>query len=121
MAFLAGKAAGVVVGATSYRFSNWRLSVKMDALDVTNYGSAGFRENIAGLGSATINVSGKLDAGNMAFTAGTVYTLVLQASGSVSFTVAARLESIDVSAPVENVVDATLNFVSTGTFTPAIS
>ena len=121
MAFLAGKSADVVIGVTSYKFKDWRASMKGDIIDVSNFSSGGYRENIAGLVGATITLKGHLDSTAMAFTVTTSYTLLLKSSAGVTLTVTARLETIDHGAPVEGAVEVTLTFQSTGAFTAAIA
>ena len=121
MAFLAGKSADVVIGSTSYKFEEWRATFKTDIIEVTNFGSSGYAENIAGVTSATVSLKGKLDSTAMAFTAGTSYTLILKASSGVTYTVAARLETIEQTVNVKGAVEVVLNFTSTGSYTAAIA
>lgn len=121
MAFLAGKTADVKIGATSYKFREWRINAKTDIIDTTNFSSSGYRENIAGLTGATIDLKGLLDSTAMAFTTGTSYVLILHSSVSVTLTVTARLETIATGTTVEGAVEANLTFQSTGSFTSAIA
>jgi hypothetical protein len=121
MAFLAGKSADVVIGVTSYKFREWRATMRGDIIDTTNFGSSGYRENIAGLVGASITLRGLHDSTAMAFTVGTSYTLILKSSASVSYTVSARLETIETGTTVEGAVEAVLTFQSTGSFTAAIA
>lgn len=121
MAFLAGKSADVVIGVTSYKFKQWVASMKGDVLDVTNFGSGGYRENIAGLVGATVTLSGALDSTAMPFAVGTTYALILKSSSGVSVTITGRLETIEHTAAVDGSVDVSLTFQSTGSFTAAIA
>lgn len=121
MAFLAGKSADVVIGAQSYKFREWRAPMKTDIIDTTNFSSGGFRENIAGLTSSTVTLRGLHDSTLMAFTSGNSYTLILKSSAAVTYTIIARLETLETGTTVEGAVEAILTFQSNGVFTAAIA
>lgn len=121
MGFLAGKSGGVTVGAAVWKLSEWGMDVQTEAIDVTNFESGGFKENIAGLTSAALTFKGKFDSTAMAMTTGTSYSFVLEASGSVSYTVTARVTSIRLTTNVVGAVEVEGAAESTGSFTPSIA
>ena len=121
MAFLAGKAGSIQLAGTDYAFASWTADFKVEASDVTNFTSSGFKENIAGLGSATISARGAFNSAAMAVTAGNSYVFTLKASSTVSYSVTARVTSIKITTDVTKPVDVDISAESNGVFTPSIA
>lgn len=121
MAFLAGKGGGVTVGVAVWKLSSWTLDMQTDALDVTNFESSGYKENIAGLTSGRISARGPFDSTAMALTAGTSYTFTLEVSSTVSYTVTARVTNISTTTDVTRPVEVSITAESTGSFTASIA
>jgi len=123
MAFnpLAGKAASVSIGTVSYAFDEWKATIKNGLSKVTNFTGAGFAQFIAGITDAKVTLSGPYDEGNMAFTVGNAYTLILGYTSMVTLSVPVLLESIEPDVKVEDAQRVSLSFQSTGSFTAAIT
>lgn len=121
MAQLAGKSGYVALGNTNYAFSMWTADFNTDAVDVTNFSSSGYHENIAGLTGAKITARGPFNSTAMAVTSGTSYAFTLGASGSVTYAVTARVTAIKLTTDVTKAVEVEISAESTGTFTAAIA
>lgn len=121
MATLAGKSGSINLGAAAYAFREWTVDMQTDAIDVTSFSSSGYKENIAGLTSAKISARGPFNSTAMAVTAGSSYAFVLFASGSVSYSINARITSIRVVTEVSKAVEVDISAESTGSFTAAIA
>src|SRR6185312_16571778 len=100
MGQLAGKSGYAALGNSNFAFSSWTADVQVDVLDITNFTSGGFKENIAGLAGAKITARGPYNSGAMAITAGSTYAMVLGMSASVTFNTTARIETISVTTDV---------------------
>jgi hypothetical protein len=122
MAFYAGKTGSVTVGAAVWKLSEWTLDFETDIVDVSNFASSGYRENVAGLTKATITGKGPFDSGSMALTSGTQYSITLGLnSGGVTFVIPARVGKISLATNVEGKPEVSFTAESTGTITAAIS
>ena len=119
MAFYAGKLASLTIGAAAQPMTDWTLDVKEEAIDTTNFTSGGFQESVGGIDAADITCTGPYD-GTSGVTMGTVVSFVLATGGAVpgpSFTVPARVTSVNVSTSVRGVATVSITAQSTGTFT----
>jgi len=90
-------------------------------VDTTNFESTGGkRENVEGLGNATISAEGPLDQGAFALVVGSSYAFVLNA-GVSSFSVTARITDCTPSVAVDGVAVVSIEAVSNGTYTASIA
>ncbi len=120
MAFLAGKSGGVSVAAAVWKLSEWTADMQTELVEVTNFESAGYHENIAGITKAEITAKGPFDSTAMALTAGTSYAFTLEASGAVTYAITARVSNIRLITNVAKAVEVEITATSTGSFTAAI-
>jgi hypothetical protein len=122
MAFnpLAGIAGAVKISTTAFAFGKWKATMKNKLGDVSNFTGAGYEQWIAGLTGAKITAEGPYDEGNMPFTVGTSYALILQYTSGTTLNVTALCETIEPSVDVQNPQGITMTFQSTGSFTAAI-
>lgn len=75
---VSGKSGYVTYGATSLCVERWSISNSTPAVDVTNTCTAGYQDNVAGLYSATITVSGPvLSAGTTLPSVGSIVAFEL--------------------------------------------
>lgn len=121
MATLAGKSGYIALGNTNYAFASWTADITTDAIDTTSFGSAGFRENLAGLTGAKVSARGPYNNTAMALASGSSYAFVLGMSASVTFNTTARIDSISVSTDVTKAVEVSITAQSTGSFTASIA
>ena len=56
--YYSGKAAVITINAVSHDAATWSMTISVEAVDVTNFLSSGCVENVAGLASMEITVSG---------------------------------------------------------------
>lgn len=59
----AGKNSRVTIASTNLRFANWRVTVRGDDLDTTNFESSGAEQGTIGVTVAEWNTGGDWDAG----------------------------------------------------------
>lgn len=121
MAFLPGKDGGLTVAAAVWKINEWTLDMGGELSDVTNFVSAGFKENCDALTGANITFSGAFDSTAMAIAKGTSYALVLKMSATVSIAVTARVKNINIRTKVDDAVRVQVTAESTGSFTPSIA
>jgi len=121
MAQLAGKGGSIAFGASNLALREWTLDMRVDPIDVTNFDSAGFKENIAGLTSAAISARGPYNQGSMAVTAGSSYAFNLRVNSTTGFAVTARVTSVRLVTGADNAVQVDISAESTGSFTAAIT
>ncbi len=113
----AGKASSITINAVSQQQDTWSLALHADAIDVTNFLSGGFQENIAGIFKATATSSGPY-SGNLSLNIGTTYTHTHAAGGGgPSFSATYRITDIKISADVKGALKAEITGESTGAFT----
>lgn len=118
---LSGTTGSVKISTTTYSFGKWKAEFKTKLPDVTNFNSGGYRQRVTGITEATVTLSGPYDQGNMPFTAGTAYTLLLGWTSLISLSVPILVESIKADNDVDG--NPTIEIVgqSTGSFTAAIT
>lgn len=119
MAFYAGKSASLTVGASAQPMTDWTLDTKEEAIDTTNFTSGGFQESVGGINGADITCTGPYD-GTSGVTMGTQASFVLATGGGgPSFTVSARVTSVNISTNVRGVATCSITAQSSGSFTVA--
>lgn len=121
MAQLAGKSGSIGFGASNFALREWTVDMRIDPIDTTNFDSAGYKENIAGLIGATISARGPYNQGAMAVTGGSSYAFNLRVNSTTGFAVTARVTSIRLVTGVDNAVQVDISAESTGSFTAAIA
>jgi len=119
--FYAGKDASVQVGATNWKLSEYNLELDADILDTTNFGSGGYKENIAGLSFAKIQAKGPYYTGGSAMTAGASYTITITVGGAVTFAIPFRIGNIKVTGDVKGVQMVEFSGESNGSLTAAVT
>lgn len=94
-----------------------------DAPDVSNFEGGGAEDNVAGLYGADITLEGPMDKGNMPFTIGSTYAIVLTQddAGPTTIAVTGRLTELSPTADVKDAQRVSLTFKSKSTFTAAIA
>jgi hypothetical protein len=118
---LHGISASVKIATTAYAFDSFKFSPKNKLADVSNFTGAGFKQFIAGMTDGKVSLTGPYDEGNMPFTVGNAYTLVLGYTGVVSVSCPCLCESIDMDVKVDDAQKSSLTFQITGSFTAAIA
>jgi hypothetical protein len=120
--YYAGKTANIVWNAVSLPLSQWSMTLKSEAVDVTNFNSAGFKESIDGLGEAEITASGPYSGHPLGITAGDRQSLTVNVNttGPIGFTfTTAQCTQAKISADVKGAVQCEYTFVSSGSITLA--
>ena len=119
---LSGVTGSVKVGATAFAFSKWSCAMKMKLGDVSNFTGGGYEQYVPGLTGAKVTLEGPYDQGNMAFAVGTAFTLLLGFTATITLTVLAVCETIDVDVDIMAPADKVkLGFQSNGSFVAAIT
>lgn len=109
---------------------SWSLDISSDTVDVTNFGSNGWKESESTLKSWSGSIVAIFDASGTAegalktgLTGGSSVTLSLQlggGSGSLDvYSGEANITSISITNDVNGIVEATFNFEGTGALTIA--
>ena len=118
MAYISGNDGYVKLGALSYSFRNWRLTVDPGLKKFFAFGSA-FQRTLPGGFAATLTAEGPYDAGNTPLVPGTVYEFHLGFAVGVEFVCNARLGPVEYGTEIAPGGDpATVNITadSDGTF-----
>lgn len=116
----AGKLATASIGGVAHGASSWSMNIQCEMVDVTTFLSLGFKENIAGLFSAEVTISGPYDSAT-AITVGTAVALVIEVVAATGFTVTlARCKSVRLSTDVAGAAQFEAAFDSTGSITLAV-
>jgi len=108
----------------------WSLDISQETVDITDFGSAGWKESVATLNAWSGSITAIFDASGTAegalqtgLTAGSVVALALQmgdGTGSYDvYTGNANITSQSVSNDVNGIVEVTFNFEGTGALTIA--
>lgn len=119
--YLSGITGAVLVGATAYSFSKWRIAIKCGLPKVTNFNTAPYQQLVAGILSSTVTLEGPYDQGNMAFTAGTSYAFILRWTASISLTITGFIEELTPDEDVDGSPRVSITVQSNGTFTASIT
>lgn len=124
MTLYAGKSGSVniTVSGTDYAkpLTDWSMDVKVDGIEVTNFTSGGWQEQVSGIYSVDITASGPYD-GDSKITQGTNARFKLGiGGGGPTFTVDALVSSVKVETSVKDVAKITYTASSSGT-PPALS
>jgi len=126
-----GYAGSVLVGATTVgNAKSWSLDISQETIDVTDFGSSGWKESEAGLKSWSGSVVVIFDASGVAegslqtsLTSGSTVSLSLQMGGGTGsydkYTGTATITGQAVSNDVNGIVEVTFNFEGTGAITIA--
>lgn len=126
MATLHGKNASVTIGGTVVCATNWSVNFVSDLADATTTCSAGFRDYVAGLKGATVNVdfvydgTNHPDAGSFAGVepGATINLKILETAGGTTLFHAPTfiVDNITVNGPVGDIMTFSLSGSATGTF-----
>lgn len=123
MAALVGKDAKVMIGTAQVaQADTWSLDTPATLLETTNFGSAGWKEYIAGLkewnGSFECNFDPTDTTGQVALRTawqnGTTVSLKLYVNATNYYSGNALIENMPVSSPVGEKVRVTVNFRGSG-------
>jgi len=120
--YFAGKTASIVWNSVTLPLSQWSMTLKSEAVDVTNFNSGGFKESIDGLSEAEITASGPYSGAPLGVTPGqrAALTVNVNSIGPVGFTfTTAQCTQGKISADVKGAVQCEYTFVSSGTITLA--
>lgn len=98
--FISGNTGYVALGALSYSFGAWKLTVDPGTKKFFAFGSA-FQRTLPGGFAATISCDGPYNAGNMPLTPGAVYEFHLGWALGLEFVCNARLGPIDYSNKIQ--------------------
>ncbi len=88
---------------------------------VTNFNSNGFDQFITGITNGKLELEGTYDEGNMAFTVGNSYTVVVTYTNTVTLSLPCLLEDISVDIKVADPQRVKLSLQVTGSFTASIT
>jgi len=126
---IAGKGGSFKVGAVVVsELSNWKLDINEDTLDTTNFGSAGWKEFIAGLKEWSGSVEGTWNVATDAtgqkalqdaLLGGTTVSVELNLDGTHKYTGTAFVKKIGVGVPVGDKVTFSAELTGTGALTYA--
>ena len=105
MAFFPSKAASVTISATSRPYNTFKLAFKSEIADTTNFTSAGYQSNEAGIFMCDVTFSGPYD-GAEGFLPGDSVAITFATGGAgPSFAPTVRLSEVDIdSANIRNSV-----------------
>lgn len=117
---IGGPSGSVLVGGVPFAFGKWRASLKNALPRVNNFTSA-FQQLVKGLTSATLNMEGPYDSGNMPLTVGNSYEFTLKYAPSISLTVNALVGEIGPSQDIEDAGRIAVTAESSGIFVASIS
>lgn len=95
------------------------MTITVDCIDVSNFLSASARENVAGLGSVEVVVSGPYTSVT-AITVGNAVTVAPEVVTGTGFTMSARCASCRISTNVEGAAEFEATFKSNGAVTLAV-
>lgn len=118
MPFYAGKLGSITIDGDTNPLTDWSIDLKSEAIESTNFTSAGWQENEAGIASADISANGPL--GGISGEPGDAVVFVLSTGGATpgpSFTVTARITSIKVDTSVKGIAMVSYTATSTGAVT----
>lgn len=117
MAFspISGKLGQVAIGSVLYAFDKWENDGTMNLPDVSNFTGSGVVQRTTGLADTKVTLTGPYDTGNMAFTIGSAYTLLLGWNNSITITISGCiLQSIKSSQDVKDAGRVSLVFAANG-------
>ncbi len=97
---LAGKAASINIGSTAYAFDVAKVEIKNGLGKVTNFNSGGYDQFITGIMNGKLELEGTYDEGNMAFTVGNSYTVIVTYTNSVTLSCPCILEDVAIDIKV---------------------
>lgn len=115
MAYYAGKNSSVTISASARPMDTWSLDLKCDPVDVTNFTSSGYQENVAGVFSADVSFGGPFD-GTEGISQGDSVAVTLGVHASLSYAVTVRLSSVKISTDVKGVARIDATGTSNGSF-----
>ena len=118
MAVITGKDGSVAVDSTNVTLiTSWSISIEADTLEYTNFGSAGWKENMGSLKSWSGSIEGFADTAQAATIAvGTEITVVLVegGTGSTTYTGDAIVTSKSVDASTAELVTVSFDLTGSG-------
>lgn len=123
MAKFAGRGGSLRVGTTTVaEIKSWSLEISADNIDVTNFGSAGWKEYVQGLkewsGSAEANWDMTDTAGQKALQdallGGTTATLNLHIDSTRRYSGTVLIKSVSVEVAADDIAKVTFEFDGTG-------
>ena len=118
MAVITGKDGSVAVaGDNVTMITSWSISIEADTLEFTNFGSAGWKENMGSLKSWSGSIEGFADTAQTATLAvGTTVSVVLVegGAGSTTYTGDAIVTSQSVDASTAELVTVSFDFTGSG-------
>jgi len=125
MAVITGKDGSVAVDSTNVTLiTSWSISIEADTLEYTNFGSAGWKENMGSLKSWSGSIEGFADTAQAATIAvGTEITVVLVegGAGSTTYTGDAIVTSKSVDASTAELVTVSFDLTGSGTLVESVT
>ena len=125
MAVITGKDGSVAVDSTNVTLiTSWSISIEADTLEYTNFGSAGWKENMGSLKSWSGSIEGFADTAQAATIAvGTEITVVLVegGTGSTTYTGDAIVTSKSVDAATAELVTVSFDLTGSGTMSESVT
>jgi hypothetical protein len=120
-----GKTGSVSIGGSAQPLTDWSLEISSEPVDITNFTSQGYEENMSGITRANITCSGPYDglisanigdAGGLvtAFILSTGTTLGASPTTGPSFTINGRVTSVSISQNVRGVAMVNITAQSNG-------
>lgn len=119
MAFASGKTGSITI-STARPYDTFSLSFESEVIDVTNFTSSGYQENVAGVFHCDIQFSGPYDQAET-IAQGALLSTVFVTGGSTSFTVSTRVKTVRIETGVRNKADQiSVSGTSSGTYSITI-
>lgn len=116
MAAFSGKSGTAAVGGVTMLAKQWNLNQMTGAPDVTNFGSSGWKEVVAGIRSYTVSISGFVD-GSTSPTNPTAPGTFSLFDGTSTYAGTMQVTSITIDTDVANAVTFTLTGDGSGALT----
>ena len=113
MAYYSGKAGVITINSVSHDAAVWSMNIMVEPVDVTNFLSSGCTENVAGLASMEITVSGPYTSVT-ALVVGASITVAPEVVTGTGFTTTARCKSAKVSTDVKGAAQFEAVYVNNG-------
>lgn len=102
MAFFAGKSGSVSISATARPYDTWEIDATSEIVDVTNFTSSGYSENVAGVFQINVSFSGPYDGSEGIAQGDSVAVTFATGGAGPSFVVTNRLSSVKISTATRN-------------------
>lgn len=119
--YKSGKKGYFKFDAATYCFNSWDCDIETDLVDVSNFCSQGYQENVAGFQRVKFSAAGPHNIGGTAVVSGKEYMAHFGEDVGIEYAVNVRVGNVKIGNRHDGSPQVEVSGESNGSFTPSIT